>query len=69
MTSHLLDIDRIDWVDDDFVEAVVSVGATLPKRGHIFAIVRDEAPAKHPRREIPVSKVKALAERLRKETA
>ena len=59
---------RDDEIDADFIEAVVAVGATLPGRGHIFTVVRDETSAKLLHREIPTSKVKALAERLRKET-
>ena len=60
---------RDDEIDQSFIDAVVSVGAKLPGRGHTLAVVRAEAPAKHPCREIPASKVKALAERLRKGAA
>lgn len=60
---------RDDEIDQNFIDAVVAVGAKLPGRGHILAVVRDEALTKRPPREIPASKVKALAERLRKETA
>ncbi len=59
---------RDDEIDQNFIDAVVAVGAKLPGRGHTLAVVRAEAPAKHLCREIPASKVKALAERLRKET-
>ena len=60
------DFDPFDFVDDDFVEAVVAVAAGLPGREPDYdPAVRAAAPAKRYRREIPGSKVKALADRLR----
>jgi hypothetical protein len=60
---------RDDEIDADFIEAVAEVGAEFKLRGHTPAAVRAGAPAKATRREIPASKVKALADRLRKVSA
>jgi hypothetical protein len=57
---------RDDEIDVDFIEAVLAVGAEFKLRGQ--GHTPPAAPAKHLCREIPASKVKALAERLRKET-
>jgi hypothetical protein len=56
---------RDDEIDEAFIKAVGDVGATLPGRGH----APPEAQPKTTRREIPASKVKALADRLRKVSA
>jgi hypothetical protein len=59
---------RFDHIDDDFTEAVVSVGATLPGRepDHDPAV---RAPKSRSKRVHRISKVKELADRLRKEKA
>lgn len=56
---------RDDEIDEDFIKAVGDVGATLAGRGH----TPPAAPAKTTHREITASKVKALADRLRKVSA
>lgn len=56
---------RDDEIDEDFIKAVGDVGATLAGRGH----TPPAAPAKTTHREITASKVKALADRLRKGAA
>ena len=60
------DFDPFDFIDDDWIEAVVALAATLPGRQQDYVpAVRAAAPAKCYRREIPGSKVTALADRLR----
>jgi hypothetical protein len=60
--------DPFDFVDDDFIEAVVSVAATLPGRepDHVPA-VRSSAPARRTRRDSEyMRKIDAALDRLRK---
>lgn len=58
---------RDDEIDEDFIAAVVAVGATLPGWGSTSAAWREAASAKIFRRDITTSKITALADRLRKE--
>ena len=65
-----------DWFDDDFIQAVVDVGARLPGReqDHDHAVQHDHAvgaadPVKRSKRETRISKLEELAQRLRKEKA
>lgn len=63
MTADKHNEDPFYWVDDDFIKAVVSVGAKLPGRDNDPA-ARLPGPAMHSRPDTP-SKMKALADRLR----
>ena len=59
--------DPLDFYDDDWTDAVVAVGKELPDRDHDHdPALRTSIPAKRTRREIPTSKIKALAQRLRR---
>jgi hypothetical protein len=67
MTTTDADFDPYDFIDDDWIEAVVSVSATLPGReldnDHT---VRTTASARRTRLGKSVSKIVALANRLRR---
>ena len=67
MTSYYVDFDPFDFIDDDWIEAVVSVGATLPgrepDRDHA---VYAAAPVRRTRRKCEANmKMAAMAARTR----